>query len=157
MPASVEQISAEVFHLRIPWSTGGYAMNLTSTPAVAQSSDGITKPPDILPNSIDVFGATKRLDEAVKRPPCALLPVGCSKCCGRSTMGSVMTRLLLFTRLLVLFACWVLAAILLFQGNLAATGYQPQATSSLAQDDGGNGAKYLIVVVEPGGIEPPTS
>ena len=56
MPASVEQISAEVFHLRIPWSTGGYAMNLTSTPAVAQSSDGITKPPDILPNSIDVFG-----------------------------------------------------------------------------------------------------
>jgi len=113
-------------------------MNLTSTPAVAQSSDGITKPPDILPNSIDVFGATKRLDEAVKRPPCALLPVGCSKCCGRSTMGSVMTRLLLFTRLLVLFACWVLAAILLFQGNLSATGYQPQATSRLAQDDGGN-------------------
>ena len=53
-------------------------------------------------------------------------------------MGSVMTRLLLFTRLLVLFACWVLAAILLFQGNLSATGYQPQATSRLAQDDGGN-------------------
>ena len=67
MPASVEQISAEVFHLRIDnhaackcystnGSTGGYAMNLTSTPALAQSSDGITKPPDILPNSIDVFG-----------------------------------------------------------------------------------------------------
>ena len=39
---------------------------------------------------------------------------------------------------LLLFACFALAAILLFQSNVFATGYQTQATTRVAQDDSGN-------------------
>lgn len=39
---------------------------------------------------------------------------------------------------LLLFACLALAAILLFQSDLPATGYQAQATIRVAQDDSGN-------------------
>jgi hypothetical protein len=46
-------------------------------------------------------------------------------------MESMMIRLLLF-------ACLALAAILLFQSDLSATGYQAQMSTRLAQDDSGN-------------------
>ena len=39
---------------------------------------------------------------------------------------------------LLLFACLALAAILLFQSDLSATGYQAQMSTRLAQDDSGN-------------------
>jgi hypothetical protein len=39
---------------------------------------------------------------------------------------------------LLLFACLVLATILMFQSNFAATGYRAQTTIHLAQDDSGN-------------------
>lgn len=38
---------------------------------------------------------------------------------------------------LLLFACLALAAILLFQSELSATGYLAQATTRVAQDDSG--------------------
>jgi hypothetical protein len=46
-------------------------------------------------------------------------------------MESMMIRLLLF-------ACLALAAILLFQSELSATGYLAQATTRVVQDDSGN-------------------
>jgi hypothetical protein len=39
---------------------------------------------------------------------------------------------------LLLLACLALAAILLFQSDLSATGYQTLKSTRLAQDDGGN-------------------
>ena len=39
---------------------------------------------------------------------------------------------------LLLFACLALAAILLFQRDLSATGYQAQISTRLAQDDSDN-------------------
>jgi hypothetical protein len=39
---------------------------------------------------------------------------------------------------LLLLACLALAAILLFQSDLSATGYQAQISTRLAQDDSGN-------------------
>jgi hypothetical protein len=46
-------------------------------------------------------------------------------------MESLMIRLLLF-------ACLALAAILLFQSDLSATGYHAQSITRVAQDDSGN-------------------
>ena len=46
-------------------------------------------------------------------------------------MESMMIRLLLF-------ACFALAAILLFQSDVSATGYKAQAATRVAQDDNGN-------------------
>jgi hypothetical protein len=39
---------------------------------------------------------------------------------------------------LLLFACLALAAILLVEGDLSATGYQTQMSTRVAQDDNGN-------------------
>jgi hypothetical protein len=39
---------------------------------------------------------------------------------------------------LLLLACFALAAILLFQSHLSATGYLAQTTTRVAQDDRGN-------------------
>lgn len=39
---------------------------------------------------------------------------------------------------LLLLACLALAAILLLQSDLSATGYQAQTTTRVAQDDSGN-------------------
>jgi hypothetical protein len=39
---------------------------------------------------------------------------------------------------LLLFACLVLATILVFQSNVATTGYRAQTVIHLAQDDSGN-------------------
>jgi hypothetical protein len=46
-------------------------------------------------------------------------------------MESMMIRLLLF-------ACLALAAIILFQSDLSATGYQAHAITRVAQDNSGN-------------------
>jgi len=42
---------------------------------------------------------------------------------------------------LLLFACLVLATILMFRSNFAATGYRAQSTIHLAQDDSGLNAQ----------------
>ena len=39
---------------------------------------------------------------------------------------------------LLLFACFALAAILLFQNDFSATGYKAQAATRVAQEDNGN-------------------
>jgi hypothetical protein len=39
---------------------------------------------------------------------------------------------------LLLFACLALVAILLYQSELSATGYQPHATTRVAQDNSGD-------------------
>jgi hypothetical protein len=61
---------------------------------------------------------------------CNLTPVAHSQSMRLFTMESMMIRLLLV-------ACLALAAILLLQSDISATGYQAHATTRVAQDESG--------------------